>query len=101
MSVVVVTRFNVANVDVAIKSLHDQSALLENISADAKAQGAQHHRFVQDGKQLVVIDEWDKPESFQKFFQDNAKIARVTENAGVQGPPTSEFYETVESADSF
>ncbi|WP_330252990.1 hypothetical protein OG874_44345 [Nocardia sp. NBC_00565] len=34
-------------------------------------------------------------------FQDNAKIAQVTENAGVQGPPTSEFYEAVESADTF
>ncbi|WP_433681410.1 hypothetical protein [Nocardia sp. CA-119907] len=60
-----------------------KQALLGEIAADAKAQGAQHHRFVPDGKQIVVIAEWDTPESFQTFFTDNAKIA-VTKDAGIQ-----------------
>lgn len=67
----------------AIASRQGEQALLEEIAADAEAQGAQHHRFVHDGKQIAVIAEWDTPESLQTFFTDNAKIA-VTKDAGNQ-----------------
>ncbi|TSD98093.1 hypothetical protein FOS14_13945 [Skermania sp. ID1734] len=101
MSVVAIIRFDVSDMALAIKTIRSKDELLESIAADAKAHGALHHRFVHDGKQLVVVDEWDTPQSFQAFFDGNTKIAEVTAEAGVRGAPTSEFYETIDSADAF
>ncbi|MFC7449242.1 hypothetical protein [Rhodococcus daqingensis] len=101
MSVVVIVRFEVADLAAAKQSLSNNAALLAEITEDAKAQGAQHHRFTQNSGGLVVIDEWDSAESFQGFFDGNDKIAQVTATAGVQGPPSIEFLQPVEAAGTF
>jgi hypothetical protein len=44
------------------------------------------------GGELVVIDEWETAEQFQNFFEDNAKVAKVTELVGVTGPPAVAIY---------
>lgn len=101
MSVVVIVRFDVADLPAAKQSLTDNAALLEEITEDAKAMGAQHHRFTETSGGLVVIDEWDTAEGFQRFFDGNDKIAKVTTMAGIQGPPAIEVLAAVEAAGTF
>ncbi|MFE3293694.1 hypothetical protein [Rhodococcus sp. NPDC059234] len=101
MSVFVIARFPVADVAAAKQSLTDNGALLEEITTDALALGAHHHRFVEGGGDLLAIDEWDSADGFRGFFSDNAKIAEITAGAGVQGPPVVEFFTPVEAAGTF
>ncbi|MFI6431302.1 hypothetical protein [Rhodococcus oryzae] len=101
MSVVVILHFDVADVSAAKQSLADNAALLDEISGDAKGHGARHHRFTANSGGLVVVDEWDSAEGFQRFFDGNDKVARVTAAAGVKGPPTIEILEPVEAAGTF
>ncbi|WP_037176071.1 hypothetical protein [Rhodococcus sp. UNC363MFTsu5.1] len=101
MSVVVILHFDVADLSAAKQSLADNAALLEEISGEAKALGARHHRFAANSGGLVVVDEWDNAEGFRRFFDGNDKVAKVTAEAGVQGPPTVEVLEPVEAAGTF
>jgi heme-degrading monooxygenase HmoA len=47
--------------------------------------------------ELVVIDEWETAEKFQSFFEGNAKVAKITELAGVTGPPDVAIYNEVDA----
>jgi heme-degrading monooxygenase HmoA len=101
MSVVVIARFPVADVANAKQALASQAALLDEVSEDAKKLGCEHHRFVEGDGELVVIDEWQSAEGFQRFFEANPKVQQVTESAGVQGPPNIAIFRAVEAAGTF
>ena len=101
MSVVVIARFAVPDLAKAKRALASNPALLEEITEDAKRLGAQHHRFLEGDGELIVLDEWDDPAAFRKFFEGNPKVARITDAAGVQGPPTVTVYGSVETAGTF
>jgi len=101
MSVIVVARFAVPDVARALASLTENGALLEEISADAKKLGAIHHLFAAGESEVIVIDEWDKAESFQGFFDGNQKVEKITTDLGVQGPPTVEVFEKGEARGTF
>ena len=75
--------------------------LLRQIAADARDGGCLHHRFgVGDGF-VLVVDEWETAEAFQRFFQGHPKLPEVMQRAGAQGEPAFEFGEAVTSADQF
>jgi heme-degrading monooxygenase HmoA len=101
MSVVVIGHFTVGDVATARQALASDAALLDEIAADAKGMGALHHRFLAGDREIVVLDEWESPQAFQRFFEGNAKVQRVTDAAGVQGPPRIEVYGLVEAAGTF
>jgi heme-degrading monooxygenase HmoA len=98
MSVTVIGRFPVANIEKAIAGLQANAALLEEITEDTKAGGLIHHTFVAGESELVVIDEWKTAEQFQSFFEGNAKVAKVMDSIGVTGPPTIAIYNEVDAA---
>jgi hypothetical protein len=56
---------------------------------------------VEGDGELVVIDEWQSAEGFQRFFEANPKVQQVTESAGVQGPPNIAIFRAVEAAGTF
>ncbi len=97
MSVTVIARFPVADVENAVAALQASAALLEEITEDTKGGGLIHHTFVSGEGELVVIDEWKTAEQFQSFFEGNAKVANVMELVGVTGPPTVAIYNEVEA----
>ncbi len=73
---------------------------LREISKAAQAAGCVHHRFgVGDGF-VLVIDEWESAEAFQRFIGSD-EIAEVMREAGAQSEPEIEFTEAVESPDQF
>lgn len=101
MSVIVIAHFPVADVATVRRVLASNADLLEEITEDSKALGALHHRFLEGEGELVVLDEWESAEAFQGFFDGNAKVARITGESGVQGPPRVEVYGAVEAAGTF
>jgi heme-degrading monooxygenase HmoA len=76
---------------------------LRAVAGRAKDRGAIHHAFYEGDGEVVVIDEWDSPESFQAFFEaEGENIGKLMATAGAQGepsPPT--FYRRLELGDEF
>ena len=79
----------------------NQADLMRRISEDAKSQGAIHHRFAIGEGFVLIIDEWESVETFQRFFQSNPDIPTAMREAGAQGEPEFTFAEAVETADQF
>ena len=71
------------------------------VSERAKDHGCIGHRFYgSDDGQIIVIDEWPDPGSFQSFFDANqADIGPIMEEAGVEGEPEVTFWHKLETHD--
>jgi hypothetical protein len=101
MSVIVIGRFRVASTADAKQALSSDPALVDEISEEAKQLGAVHHRFLEGDGELLVLDEWESVDAFNRFFQSNTKIPTVMQNAGVQGEPRFEFFSPMEAPGTF
>ncbi len=83
------------------QSLTERAGEFEKITADARTQGAIHHRFgVGDGF-VVVVDEWESVEHFQRFFSNPDLQAFIGSAGANPGPPELIVSEAVTSADQF
>src|SRR3954468_23901635 len=74
---------------------------LKSIADDGKAQGAIHHRCSIGDGFVLVVDEWERAEQFQGFFEGNEQIEALVREAGGQGAPEVTFAELVETPDQF
>jgi hypothetical protein len=80
--------------------LETEGDRLRGIAQTARDAGAIHHRFgIGDGF-VVVVDEWDSAESFQRFISGDEVVAVIGE-MGAQGEPTVDISEAVDSPDQF
>ena len=71
------------------------------IAEEAKAAGLIAHRFYgsQDG-QIMVVDEWPDPESFQSFFEETrSEIEPLMREIGATSEPEVKFWRKLESHD--
>jgi hypothetical protein len=83
------------------KLIAERGDVFEAISGRAKAAGAIHHRFgIGSDGTVVSVDEWDRAESFQKFFDDPG-IAATMQDAGVTAPPQVTIVEALTTPDQF
>jgi len=97
MAVVVLARMKVD--PASFKKVHDaRSDDFRAVMAQAQKAGVLHHRFILGDGEVVIIDDWPSAEAFQKFF-DNATVASLMQDAGVEGPPEISFYESIETVD--
>lgn len=102
MSVIVITKFGAKAEDAERILTGEHAATAKSISEDARARGCLHHVFAADADgNAVVIDEWDSAESFDGFFADNAEIAKIAAAAGVAAPPSSAYYQILDTPDRF
>jgi hypothetical protein len=71
------------------------------LSDRAKEHGLIAHRFyASDEGQIMVVDEWPDPESFQRFWDENrAEIEPLMRDVGVTAPPEIVFWRKLESHD--
>ena len=102
MSSLVIIRMN-ADRDAFERVAAGNEDTLRSVSEAGKAAGAIHHAFYAgaDGS-TIVVDEWPDAESFQQFFAaEQERIGPLMAEAGVQGPPEIEFYDKVDTVDSF
>jgi hypothetical protein len=79
----------------------ENAELLQRITDQAKGMGCIHHRFVGGDGIVMVIDEWDAPESFQKFFENNPDIPGLMKQAGVTSDPDIKIWNTLDTRDEF
>jgi quinol monooxygenase YgiN len=71
------------------------------IGERARRAGCLHHRFgIGDGF-VTVIDEWESPEQFQRFFSDPELQAFIASAGAAAGPPELWFTDAVSSPDQF
>jgi quinol monooxygenase YgiN len=101
MSVLVTVKLS-GDTDVFRRTLEERADELVKVSEQGKAAGAIHHRFgIGDGF-VLVVDEWESPAHFEKFFSDPELQAFIASSGGdTSQPPEITITEAVSSADEF
>jgi hypothetical protein len=80
--------------------LEGETERIQGLSARSRAEGCIHHRFgVGDGF-VVVVDEWETAEAFQRFIS-SPELQQIIVEMGAQGEPEIVFSEAIESPDQF
>jgi hypothetical protein len=74
---------------------------LREIADESREVGCIHHRFGIGDGYVLVLDEWESPEAFQRFFEGNERIETVMRESGAQGEPEISFTEAIETAGQF
>jgi len=83
------------------QALTDRADEFAKIADTARAAGAIHHRFgVGDGF-VVIVDEWENAEHFQRFFADPDLQAFIGSAGAAPAPPELTVTEAVASSDQF
>jgi len=77
----------------------EKGDVLRDIAERAKAAGVIAHRFYGSEGQIMVVDEWPDPESFQRFFHENeAEIGPMMEQVATSEPEIT-FWRKLETGD--
>jgi quinol monooxygenase YgiN len=100
MSVMMMVRFD-ADADSIERAARDNHDTLMAIGARAKEQGCVHHRFYADNGNVVVIDEWESPEAFQRFYDGDPDIPTIMGAAGVTSAPDVRVLQPLAVDDDF
>jgi hypothetical protein len=100
VSVIVIGRFSADTANLE-RLWRERPEDFESVSADSKTQGAISHRWGFGDGQVLLVDEWSDAESFHRFFDNQQTIPVLMQAAGVQGPPSFEFYEAKDGPGSF
>src|SRR5438067_11272372 len=101
MSYLMVMRIK-ANPDDVRRVAADNSDAMSGISDRSREAGAIHHAFFAGDGEALVVDEWDSPDSLQRFFESEApNIGPLMQAAGAQGDPDISFYEKMDTVDAF
>jgi hypothetical protein len=100
MSVIVIVKLKGDKVAFE-KLIAERGQEMKEISTRGQAAGAIHHRFGAnaDGT-IVIVDEWNNAESFQKFFSD-PEIAELMKGSGVEGAPEFLIVDALDTPDQF
>jgi quinol monooxygenase YgiN len=100
MSVLVIARFqgDTAKFRVALAERSDEFA---KFADHARAAGGIHHRFGIGDGYVVVNDEWESVEHFQKFFGNPELQAFIGSVGGAPEPPEITVAEAVTSSDQY
>jgi hypothetical protein len=83
-------------------ALADRGSEFEAIAKRAQSVGAVHHRFGLGDGFVLVVDEWESGEEFEKFFSD-PELQQFIASAGgdTSAPPDITITEAIESPDQF
>lgn len=102
MSVLVIVDFTVPDLTDATDVMQMNSGTLDDLTRDARRQGAIHHQFyTTDDNHMIALDEWESPEAFQAFFGSNQQIQDLTKQAGIEEPPKITILNKLEVAGTF
>ena len=79
----------------------DDPERIRGIVEKAREHGLIAHRFYgSDDGQIMIIDEWPDPQSFQAFFEQmQPEIGPLMEEVGVSGEPEVKFWRKLETRD--
>jgi hypothetical protein len=83
------------------QALADRADEFAKIADRARIAGAIHHRFgIGDGF-VMIVDEWESADDFQRFFADPELQAFIGSAGAAPVPPEITVTEAVASADQF
>ena len=101
MSVLIIAKFQ-GDTDKFRRSLEERADEFAKISEESKGVGGLHHRFgIGDGF-VLVVDEWESVEQFEKFFGDPELQAFIgTVGGDTSAPPEITVAEAISSVDEF
>jgi hypothetical protein len=100
MSVLVIAKFQGDTANFR-QSLTDRAGEYEKWGEQARAAGGIHHRFgIGDGF-IVVSDEWESVEHFEKFFANPEIQAFIGSVGAAPAPPELTVVEAVSSPDEY
>jgi heme-degrading monooxygenase HmoA len=75
---------------------------MAEIAERGRAAGATSHRFYgSDDGTILVVDEWDSPESFRAFFEADEDIPAMMQSVGVTSEPEVTFWRKLTTYDEF
>ena len=101
MSVLVITTVP-ADMGAFDKVAADNADTMRRIADEARAKGAEHHWFADDGAgNLMIVDIWDTREHFEEFFASQPDIPKMMAQAGVEARPSTVSYRVMETPDAF
>jgi hypothetical protein len=85
------------------ETINSDESRVQTINARAKELGGTHHRFIgsADGTEVIVLDEWESPEAFQKFFESSPEIPEMMQEIGVTSEPEITFWHELDTIDKF
>ncbi len=73
---------------------------LPSIGEKAKQFGVISHRFYgNDDGEIMVLDEWESAEGFQRFFESSPEIPQLMGSVGVTDQPEVKFWRKLETHD--
>jgi quinol monooxygenase YgiN len=100
MSVLVIGKFQ-GDTAAFRQALTDRAEEFAKISEMARSEGGIHHRFgVGDGF-VVIVDEWETAEQFQRFFSNPDLQAFIGSVGAAPAPPEITIAEPVVSPDQY
>ena len=80
----------------------EQADVLRGITERAKGHGIIAHRFYGADGQIMVVDEWPDPESFQRFFAANRDtIGPLMAEIGATDAPDVTFWRELDTHDQY
>jgi len=101
MSVLVILKFQ-GDVAKFRQALTDHGEQFAKMAAEAKASGGGiHHRFGVGDGYVVVVDEWESVEHFQKFFANPDLQALIANSGAAAQPPEITVAEAISSPDEY
>ena len=77
----------------------EQASVLGGIAEQAKANGLIAHRFYGGDGQIMIVDEWPDPESFQRFFESQREAIEPFMAQFITGEPEITFWRKLETGD--
>ena len=100
MSVLVIGKFK-GDTSKFRQALVDRAGEFAKIAGDSKAVGGVHHRFGIGDGYVLIVDEWESVEHFQKFMANPELQAFIGSVGGAPEPPEVIVAEAITSPDQF
>jgi hypothetical protein len=100
MSVLIALKFQ-GDVATFRRALADHSEEFAKFSVEAQAAGGIHHRFAVGDGFVLVVDEWESVEHFQKFFAQPDLQALIAKSGAAPAPPEITIGEVISSPDQY
>jgi quinol monooxygenase YgiN len=101
MSVLVILKFQ-GDVATFQQALADHGHEFAKMAEDARTSGGGlHHRFGVGDGYVVVVDEWESVEHFQKFFSNPDLQALIAQSGAAPQPPEITVAQAISSPDQY
>jgi len=101
MTAIVINRYRTTAAEIE-RGFHTRHTDGEALAEIARAEGCLHHRLAvsDDDQEVIIIDEWQDEEAYNRFSLNPAVIEIVT-RFGLAEPPESDYYRTIYDVGEF